>query len=93
MRRKSQGTLRSAYAILLRACYAMSGTVIAYAAPTSVLCDVRTDIAYGTVCLRVSGTDLEYDRIPLCACYAMSGTDLAYDATRIRAQTEGGGWT
>eukprot|EP00961_Rhodomonas_salina_P039030 524591-Rhodomonas_salina.2 len=37
--KKDQGGTRPA--IPLRACYAMSGTDLAYGAPTRVLCDVR----------------------------------------------------
>eukprot|EP00961_Rhodomonas_salina_P139218 1873633-Rhodomonas_salina.1 len=59
-------------ATCLRACYAMSGT----------------DIAYGATCLRacyaVSGTDMAHGAVCLGACYAMSGTDIAYGGTRLR---------
>eukprot|EP00961_Rhodomonas_salina_P092859 1249926-Rhodomonas_salina.1 len=62
--------------IRLRACYAISGT----------------DIAYGAVrlraCYAIPGTNLAYGAIRLLAyafglraCYAMSSTDLAYGAT------------
>eukprot|EP00961_Rhodomonas_salina_P117368 1579898-Rhodomonas_salina.1 len=48
---------------------------------TSVLCDVRYDLAYGAMrCPRMSGTDLAYRTICLRGCYAMSGTDVAYGA-------------
>eukprot|EP00961_Rhodomonas_salina_P132036 1777522-Rhodomonas_salina.1 len=52
----------------LRACYAMSGTDLGYAA-----IGLRA-------CYAMSGTDLAYATIGLCVCYAMSGTDLAYAA-------------
>eukprot|EP00961_Rhodomonas_salina_P261626 3535963-Rhodomonas_salina.3 len=55
--------------ISLRACYAISGTGIAYGAISL------------RACYAISGTDLAYGAISLRACYAMSGTDLAYGAS------------
>eukprot|EP00961_Rhodomonas_salina_P008786 119595-Rhodomonas_salina.2 len=67
--------VRRSYAISLRACYALSGTDLAYAAICLRVCYTlaRTDLAKGAIGLR----DVRFAS-SLCACYAMSGTRIAY---------------
>eukprot|EP00961_Rhodomonas_salina_P083035 1115711-Rhodomonas_salina.5 len=55
--------------IMLRACYAMSGTDTAY-----------QSAIYLRTCYAMSGTDRAEDDICLRVWYAMSGTDRAYAA-------------
>eukprot|EP00961_Rhodomonas_salina_P007946 107794-Rhodomonas_salina.3 len=71
-------------AIMLRRCYAMSGTGILYAASGSRACYAMsgTEIAYGAVGLLDvrSGDDHSLpvsSASMLRACYAMSGTEIA----------------
>eukprot|EP00961_Rhodomonas_salina_P018006 242128-Rhodomonas_salina.5 len=61
--------------ILLRLCYALSGTDKAYGAILLRLCYALSgtdiaygvpDIAYGTSCCAISGTDIAYPAIVLC---------------------------
>eukprot|EP00961_Rhodomonas_salina_P195712 2642081-Rhodomonas_salina.3 len=81
-------------AIGLRACYAMSGTHIAYQAKVRVQA-YSTDIAVvftrdmghwaygsipaGTARYAMSGSDIAQGPIGLHCRYAMSGTEIAYD--------------
>eukprot|EP00961_Rhodomonas_salina_P198729 2680395-Rhodomonas_salina.3 len=76
----------------LRACYAMSGTELAYGATRSAwkwmesgsLLVGPTLFAYAIslcICYAVSGTELAYAST---LCHAMSGTDIEYAATRPR---------
>eukprot|EP00961_Rhodomonas_salina_P249719 3375432-Rhodomonas_salina.3 len=62
---------RRAFVLLVRMCYAMSGTYIGYAAipGTATLCRMRPQV---TSSLR--------------ACYAKPGTDLAYGGTRAAGE-------
>eukprot|EP00961_Rhodomonas_salina_P010310 138426-Rhodomonas_salina.1 len=70
-------------AISLRACYAVSGTDLAYALLPPYYAVRSTDIAISLrACCAMSGTDLAYRAIGLRPCYAMSNTDVAYGATR-----------
>eukprot|EP00961_Rhodomonas_salina_P280646 3791138-Rhodomonas_salina.2 len=73
--------LRACYAVsgtdtpyFLRACYAVSGTDIAHDAV--VLRVPCADMPYAAVWYWMSGTDIPYHAVSLCACYAMSGTDI-----------------
>eukprot|EP00961_Rhodomonas_salina_P078973 1061942-Rhodomonas_salina.5 len=75
------------YGMLLRTCYAVSDTELAYAATRGTL-----NVALSTqllpksaiflhVCYAVSGTDTAKSAIFLHVCYAVSGTDTATCAT------------
>eukprot|EP00961_Rhodomonas_salina_P214988 2903700-Rhodomonas_salina.2 len=75
------------YAIGLRACYAVPGTDLGYAAtrlPATFRSAYRpSEAAKGIVlrtCYAMSGSDLAYGTICLCARYAMSGTGQVYGA-------------
>eukprot|EP00961_Rhodomonas_salina_P154125 2076101-Rhodomonas_salina.1 len=75
---------------LLRPCYGMSGTDIAYGCYQSWAMP-GTDIASAAIAIRpcyaVSGTEIGY---AATVCYAVSGTDIGYAATRsaeLRAET------
>eukprot|EP00961_Rhodomonas_salina_P223700 3024940-Rhodomonas_salina.1 len=79
-------------AIRLRACYAMSGTDLAYVASVHAYeCVVRDRVLthrkvvcmYLRACYAMSGSHMPH--MCLRACYAVSGTDLAYAATRRKA--------
>eukprot|EP00961_Rhodomonas_salina_P212402 2867994-Rhodomonas_salina.1 len=66
--------------ISLWACYAMSGTDVAYGATSfGLLAAESGQLRY---CYAMSGTDIMFRAIGLGACYALSGTDSAYDAAR-----------
>eukprot|EP00961_Rhodomonas_salina_P225362 3047120-Rhodomonas_salina.1 len=89
-----RSVLRTAWYWRGRACYAMSGTSMAY---TAIQCRVSayagpyhafnsgTDVAYAAIsrhtCYAMFGTDVAYAALPCCT---MSGTDPAYAATRPR---------
>eukprot|EP00961_Rhodomonas_salina_P159513 2148143-Rhodomonas_salina.1 len=71
-------------AVLLRACYAMSGTRLGYAA-TRLLRDVRYShrpccFAPATRCPVLGYAMLQR------ACYAMSGADVGHAGTRLREE-------
>eukprot|EP00961_Rhodomonas_salina_P303372 3941208-Rhodomonas_salina.2 len=71
-------------AILLRACYAMPGTGIAYVISLRACYAISgTDIAYGASSPCAFAT--RCPRMVLCACYAMSSTEIAYGAIPLRA--------
>eukprot|EP00961_Rhodomonas_salina_P046649 626191-Rhodomonas_salina.1 len=73
--------------ICLRACYALCGTDTLYDATRCaelmqrvVLCEVRTDIAYGATSVAILLDNFVTGHLPIClrACYAEPGTDMSY---------------
>eukprot|EP00961_Rhodomonas_salina_P140027 1884224-Rhodomonas_salina.1 len=94
------------YGILLRTCYAMSTTDIAYVATSLRACYANWTDQYADpvanaltatgiplcACYAMPGTGLADAAMHLRTCYAMSGTDLAYAATAILSSFPPGGY-